>query len=61
MNGIPQHHPEQFLTVAEAAQIARLHAQTIRTAIRSGALKAKRAGRMIRIPRSDFEAWLADV
>ena len=59
MNNIPQHHPEQFLTVAEAAQIARLHAQTIRSAIRSGSLKAKRAGRLIRIPKSEFDAWMS--
>jgi excisionase family DNA binding protein len=50
--------PEPLLTVHEAAQRARAHPETIRRAIRSGALHAVRAGRSLRIAPGDLDAWL---
>jgi excisionase family DNA binding protein len=48
-----------LLTVAEAAQLAGLHPETVRRAIRSGALEAAGyVGKRPRLRRNDVERWL---
>jgi excisionase family DNA binding protein len=49
---------EILLTCRQAADRAGLHVETIRRAVRSGALRAGRAGRSLRIWPADLEAWL---
>ena len=44
-----------YLSIDEAAKIARLHHSTIRGWIKDGSLKAFRAGRVYRIRRSDLD------
>jgi excisionase family DNA binding protein len=46
------------LTVIEAAAQIRVHPNTIRRGIASGALKADRAGSAYRIRRVDLDAWI---
>lgn len=48
----------RLLTVAEAAARAHVHVETVRRAVRSGALRASRAGRAVRVEQTDLEAWL---
>ena len=50
---------EPYLSVANAAQLADLAPNTIRTWIRDGRLPAHRAGRVLRVRRSDLEKFLA--
>jgi excisionase family DNA binding protein len=50
---------EVMLTCSQAAQRAGTDVETIRRAIRSGALCAGRAGRSPRIAPADLDAWLA--
>lgn len=54
----------EYLSVSEAADVARLHHGTIREWIKDGSLKACRAGRVYRIRRADLDdrltARLAD-
>lgn len=50
--------PAELLTPAEAARRAGVHAETIRRAIRSGALSASRVGRSLRVSPEDLDAWL---
>ena len=47
-----------YLSIEEAAKIARLHHTTIRDWIKDGSLKAFRAGRVYRIRRSDLDERL---
>jgi excisionase family DNA binding protein len=54
----PTHSAEPLLTCAETAIWARVHVETIRRAVRSGALHAYRVGREWRIASADLEAWL---
>src|ERR1700758_628862 len=54
----PADGARQYLTIAAAAEIAGLHACTIRAWIRVGSLKAYRAGRIYRVLRSDLDARL---
>jgi excisionase family DNA binding protein len=49
---------DEFLTVAEIAQILKLNQQTVRNWIDQGTLPALHVGRRVRIRRSDFEALL---
>jgi putative molybdopterin biosynthesis protein len=46
---------EEFLTVAEVAEILKLNQQTVRNWIDQGYLKAFHVGRRVRILRSDLE------
>lgn len=46
---------EEFLTVAEIAEILKLNQQTVRNWIGRGELPAVRVGRRVRILRSDFD------
>jgi excisionase family DNA binding protein len=54
----PARFTEPLLTCAEAASRARTHVETIRRAIRSGALRAYHVGREWRIAPADLDAWL---
>lgn len=49
---------EEFLTVAEVAEMLKLNQQTIRNWIDHGSLPAHRVGRRVRIRRSDLERVL---
>ena len=49
---------EEFLTVAEIAEILKLNPQTVRNWIDGGYLKAFHVGRRVRILRSDLEELL---
>jgi excisionase family DNA binding protein len=49
---------DEYLSIAEAAKIARLHHSTIREWVKDGTLAACRAGRVFRIRRSDLDRRL---
>jgi excisionase family DNA binding protein len=49
---------EEFLTVAEVAEMLKLNQQTVRNWIDQGSLPALRVGRRVRIRRSDLERVL---
>jgi excisionase family DNA binding protein len=50
---------ERLLSVAQAAEIAGVHPETVRRAIRSGALEvAGYAGKRPRLRREDVDQWL---
>ncbi len=53
----PQHESD-YLSIDEAAKIARLHHSTIREWIKDRSLKAFRAGRVYRIRRADLDERL---
>jgi len=48
-----------YVSVAEAANIASVQSQTIRAWIRSGKLTEYKAGRVLRVRRSELEAFLS--
>lgn len=50
--------PADYLSVAQAAEVARLHHGTIREWIKDGSLRAYRAGRVYRILRADLDRRL---
>lgn len=49
---------EQFLTVAEVAELLKLNPQTIRNWIDARSLPATHVGRRVRIKRSELEAFI---
>ena len=51
---------EEFLTVADVAELLKLNQQTVRNWIDQGSLPAVRVGRRVRIKRSDLERVLED-
>jgi excisionase family DNA binding protein len=51
---------EEFLTVAEVAELLKLNQQTVRNWIDQGSLPALRVGRRVRIRRSDLDRMLED-
>lgn len=51
---------EEFLTVAEVAELLKLNQQTVRNWIDQGSLPAHRVGRRVRIRRSDLNRMLDD-
>ena len=51
---------EEFLTVAEVAEMLKLNQQTVRNWIDQGSLPAVRVGRRVRIRRSDLERVLQE-
>ena len=51
---------EEFLTVAEVAEMLKLNQQTVRNWIDQGSLPALRVGRRVRILRSDLEHMLEE-
>jgi len=50
---------EEYLTVAEVAELLKLNQQTVRNWIDQGSMPAIRIGRRVRIRRSDLERVLA--
>ena len=54
----PVETQEAMLTCSQAARRAGAHVETIRRAVRSGALRAGRVGRSPRIAPTDLDAWL---
>jgi excisionase family DNA binding protein len=54
-----QSWPDGLLTCGQAAQRVNVHVETVRRAVRSGALAAGRVGRSPRIAVTDLDAWLA--
>jgi excisionase family DNA binding protein len=48
-----------YLTIEQAAKVAKAHHQTVREWIRSGALKSSRPNRHYLIKRSDLDAFIA--
>lgn len=57
---LPNADPEEFLTVAEVAEMLKLNQQTVRNWIDQGSLRALRVGRRVRILRSDLENMLEE-
>lgn len=54
-------HAEKRLTVADAAEYASVHPETIRRAIRDGRLEvAGRAGKTLRLTQGAVDAWLGE-
>ena len=51
---------EEYVTVAEVAELLRLNQQTVRNWIDQGSLPAIRVGRRVRIKRSDLDRLLSD-
>ena len=51
---------EEFLTVAEVAELLKLNQQTVRNWIDQGSLPALRVGRRVRIRRSDLNRLLEE-
>jgi excisionase family DNA binding protein len=47
-----------LLTPRDCAELARVSRDTIYRAVEAGELKALHAGRLLRIDRDDFRAWL---
>ncbi len=54
----PVETQEAMLTCSQAAQRAGAHVETVRRAVRSGALRAGRVGRSPRIAPADLDAWV---
>lgn len=50
---------EEFMTVAEVAKRIRIGEMTVYRLIETGQLKAQRFGRILRVPKSSYEQWLA--
>jgi excisionase family DNA binding protein len=50
--------PRPLLTVAEAAELLKLHPQTLRRWIHQGKLSARRIGRQFRLPAHELETIL---
>jgi excisionase family DNA binding protein len=51
---------DEFLSVSEAAKVAHVGESTLRGWIRSGRLRAGRAGRLVRIRRADLSALITE-
>jgi excisionase family DNA binding protein len=60
MSNLRNDFGEEFLTVAEVAELLKLNQQTVRNWIDQGSLPALRVGRRVRIRRSDLERVLED-
>jgi putative molybdopterin biosynthesis protein len=50
--------PDDFMTVAEVAEILKVNQQTVRNWIDRGELSALHVGRRVRIRRADFDELL---
>jgi excisionase family DNA binding protein len=51
---------DEFLTVAEIAEILKINQQTVRNWIDQGMLPALHVGRRVRVRRADFDVFLED-
>jgi excisionase family DNA binding protein len=60
MSTISNDFGDEFLTVAEVAELLKLNEQTVRNWIDQGSLPALKVGRRVRIRRSDLERVLED-
>ena len=49
-----------YITPSEAARLLRVNERTVRRWIREGKLKARRFGRLLRIPRADLEIQVSE-
>ncbi len=58
MSVISNDFGDEFLTVAEVAELLKLNQQTVRNWIDQGSLPALKVGRRVRIRRSDLERVL---
>ncbi len=58
--GRTAHGADELLSVADAAKMVRVGKSTIRGWITSGRLQTRRAGRLVRIRRSDLDAVLTE-
>lgn len=59
---LTQHKPEKLtLTPLEASRFSGVGLNTLRDALRAGALPAIRVGRNYRIRRETLERWLTDL
>ena len=56
---VEQVSTDEYLAVRTAAAIAKVHEATIRDWISRGSLRAYRAGRHVRLKRSDLDEYLA--
>jgi excisionase family DNA binding protein len=54
------HTSDEFLSVVEAAKIAHVGESTIRGWIKTGALRAGKAGRLVRVRRSDLDRLITE-
>jgi excisionase family DNA binding protein len=62
MNLPPSTGPRKLAySMASAAVVTDLSEKTVQRAIRSGALRAKKVGRGVRILRLDLEEWLTEL
>lgn len=52
--------PDEFLTTADAAKVAKVAQGTVRRWIRDGRLAPHHAGRELRVRRSDLDALMHD-
>jgi excisionase family DNA binding protein len=52
---------DAFLSISRAAEIIGVHPATIRSWVHSGQLKGHRAGRHLRVKRSELEAYASSV
>ncbi len=52
--------PDEFMTVLAASDFASVHPGTVRRWVRDGHLDEHRAGRSLRVKRSDLERLLKD-
>jgi len=58
--GRAPHASDEFVSVAKAAEIAQVGESTLRAWIKSGRLRAGRAGRLVRIRRADLSALITN-
>jgi excisionase family DNA binding protein len=58
--GKPGAHPEELLTVKDIAPPTKISEFTWRDMLKRGVVPSLRIGRLIRVKRSDFEAFLRD-
>ena len=56
-NGAPEPGSHEYLTLAEAAAVLRLHPRTVREYVRRGELQGRLIGRRWRFRREDLDAF----
>ena len=59
-NNDARHEPERLMTASDVAAYLQVSAVTVYTLIKEQGLPAFKLGRQYRIPRAQFETWLAD-
>ncbi|HTR56470.1 MAG TPA: helix-turn-helix domain-containing protein [Kofleriaceae bacterium] len=61
LGGEPRNANDAYLSIAKAARVADVAPGTVRTWIRHGRLTSKRAGRVLRVSRSELERFMSGV